>query len=140
MPELPDHYSKKMAKQIRDVVRPKRKNRERLSADDVDKIRMSFFSFFVGVFQDYEKYMISASTGSGPAGYRKTVDGVGAFFNFTKYKDESPNDQKPFFKHFLHMQMFTRLLERKLWASKNEDVTDMAFFDEHIRLKHIRNR
>ena len=78
MPELPDHYSKKMAKQIRDVVRPKRKKRERLSADDVDKIRMSFFSFFVGVFQDYEKYMISASTGSGPAGYRKTVDGVGA--------------------------------------------------------------
>jgi hypothetical protein len=37
------------------------------------------------------------------------------------------------------MQMFSRLLERKLWAQRNEDVTDLAFFDEHIRLKHIRN-
>jgi hypothetical protein len=33
------------------------------------------------------------------------------------------------------MQMFTRLLERKLWASKNEDVTDLLFLDENIRLK-----
>ena len=38
------------------------------------------------------------------------------------------------------MQMFTRLLERKLWANRNEDVTDLAFFDEHIRLKLIRNK
>lgn len=31
--------------------------------------------------------------------------------------------------------MFTRILERKLWATKNEDVTDLAFFEEHIKLK-----
>jgi hypothetical protein len=37
------------------------------------------------------------------------------------------------------MQMFTRLLERKLWASKNEDVIDLLFFDEHIRVKKVRN-
>ena len=35
--------------------------------------------------------------------------------------------------------MFTRFLERKLWAQKNEDVTDITFFDEHIRLKQGRN-
>ncbi len=31
--------------------------------------------------------------------------------------------------------MFTRLLERKLWANKNEDVIDTVFFDENIRFK-----
>lgn len=31
--------------------------------------------------------------------------------------------------------MFTRLLERKLWANRNDDVIDTMFFDENIRLK-----
>jgi hypothetical protein len=68
------------------------------------------------------------------------VDGVAACFNFVKYKEETKADQKAFFKQFLHMQMFTRLLERKLWAQKNEDITDLAFFDEHIRLKLMRKK
>ncbi len=38
------------------------------------------------------------------------------------------------------MQMFTRFLERKLWAQKNEDVLDILIFDEHIRLKQARAR
>jgi len=92
---------------------------------------MCFFQFFVGLFQDYEKHLTPG---------KRTVDGVQTCFNFQRYKDEAPADQKPFFKQFLHMQMFTRLLERKLWANRNEDVTDLAFFDEHIRLKHIRNK
>lgn len=32
--------------------------------------------------------------------------------------------------------MFTRLIERKVWASKNEDIIDVMFFDEHIRQKY----
>jgi hypothetical protein len=36
--------------------------------------------------------------------------------------------------------MFTRFLERKLWASKNEDVIDVFLFDEHIRMKHLRKQ
>lgn len=38
------------------------------------------------------------------------------------------------------MQMFTRYLERKLWAQKNEDVIDVTLFDEHIRFKKERGR
>lgn len=119
------------------MVRPKRKKKERLSLDDVEKVRMSFLSFFVGVFQDYEKYLQQPTAGGA---FVKTVDGVTACFSFAKYKEETPADQKAFFKHFLHMQMFTRMLERKLWAQKNEDVIDITFFDEHIRLKQARNR
>jgi hypothetical protein len=36
--------------------------------------------------------------------------------------------------------MFTRFLERKLWASKNEDVIDVFLFDEHIRMKILRKQ
>jgi hypothetical protein len=32
--------------------------------------------------------------------------------------------------------MFTRFLERKLWASKNEDLVDITYFDENIRAKY----
>ncbi len=67
---------------------------------------------------------------------QRTVEGVNACFNFNKYIEESPGDQKIFFKYFLKLQMFTRLLERKLWPSKNEDIIDTTFFDEHIKLKY----
>lgn len=137
LPELPEHYAKKLSKQVKDIVKPKRKKRERLSLEDVEKIRMSFLGFFVGVFQDYEKYL-QQPQGGGP--FVKTVEGVNACFSFQRYKEETVNDQKQFLKHFLHMQMFTRFLERKLWAQKNEDVIDITFFDEHVRLKQARNR
>ena len=38
------------------------------------------------------------------------------------------------------MQMFTRFLERKLWAQKQEDVIDILMFDESIRIKKLRKR
>ena len=50
MPELPDHYSKKLAKAVKDIVKTKRKKKERLTQEEVDKIRNYFFQFFVGVF------------------------------------------------------------------------------------------
>ena len=38
------------------------------------------------------------------------------------------------------MQMFTRFLERKMWAQKQEDVIDILMFDESIRIKKLRKR
>lgn len=99
---------------------------------------MAFFQFFVGVFQDYEKYLVQPA--GGPGTFVKNSDGVSAYFNFNKYKEETLQDQKNFFRTFLSNQMFTRLLERKLWAQKNEDVFEITYFDEHIRLKQARNR
>jgi hypothetical protein len=31
--------------------------------------------------------------------------------------------------------MFTRLIEKKLWPAKDEDIIDLTFFEEHTRLK-----
>lgn len=36
--------------------------------------------------------------------------------------------------------MFTRFLERKMWAQKQEDVIDILMFDESIRIKKLRKR
>ena len=90
--------------------------------------------FFVNVFQSYEKYIPQGST-SMISSIQKTVEGVSGCFNYQKYIEDSPSDCKMFFKYFLRLQMFTRLLERKLWPSKNEDIIDVTFFDEHIRSK-----
>jgi len=66
---------------------------------------------------------------------QRTVEGVSGCFNYQKYIEDSPSDTKMFFKYFLKLQMFTRLLERRLWPSKNEDIIDTTFFDESIRSK-----
>ena len=34
--------------------------------------------------------------------------------------------------------MFTQLLEKKIWARKNQDVINTLFFDENIRVKQNR--
>jgi hypothetical protein len=34
--------------------------------------------------------------------------------------------------------MYTRFIERKLWAQKQEDVIDIMMFDESIRVKKLR--
>jgi predicted Zn-dependent peptidase len=55
---LPEHYSRKLAKELEKIVKSKKKKKEPLSAEEVDKIRMAFFNFFVSVFKDYEQYII----------------------------------------------------------------------------------
>jgi hypothetical protein len=55
------------------VVKPRRKKREALTSEDVEKIRMSFFHFFVNLFQDYEKYLQPG---------KRTVEGAASCFNF----------------------------------------------------------
>lgn len=50
LPELPNHYSQKLAKAVKDIVKTKRKKKEKLTQEEVDKIRNYFFQFFVGVF------------------------------------------------------------------------------------------
>ena len=87
------------------------------------------------MFQNYEKYIINNGNGN-VFNIQRTVEGVSGCFNFTKYIEDSPSDQKIFFKYFLKLQMFTRHLERKLWPSKNEDIIDVTFFDEHIKHKY----
>jgi len=115
------------------VTRAKRKKQQRLSNDEVDAVREAFFSFFVNVFQNYDKYSVT-SQGGVMGNVQRTVEGVNAVFNHQKFVDEA-GDQKPFLKHFVKLQMFTRLLERKFWPSKNEDIIDVMFFDESIRAK-----
>jgi len=36
--------------------------------------------------------------------------------------------------------MFTRLLERKIWPSKEDDIIDTTFFDENIRSKYHKQK
>ena len=98
---------------------------------------MEFFNFFVNIFRDYDKFI----TTTNKQGVQiKVADGVQACFDYEKYRAVTENDQKAFFKQFLGMQMFTRFLERKLWASKNEDVIEVFLFDEHIRMKNLRKQ
>ena len=137
LPELPEKYSKKLAKNLKDIVERSRRRKQPLTNEEVEKIRMEFFNFFVNIFREYDKFITTTKNNGEQI---KIADGVQACFDYEKYKSVTENDQKPFFKQFLGMQMFTRFLERKLWASKNEDVIDVFLFDEHIRMKILRKQ
>ncbi len=50
LPELPNHYAHKLQKKISGIVKKKYHKKERLSIEEVDKIRLAFFNFFVNVF------------------------------------------------------------------------------------------
>lgn len=50
MPDLPDHYGKKLAKVLNEIIKPRVKQRVRLNEKDIDQIREAFFIFFVSVF------------------------------------------------------------------------------------------
>jgi hypothetical protein len=58
---------------------------------------------------------------------------VSTRFDIKNFIDKTENDQKPFLKQFCKLQMFTRLLERKMWPQKNEDMIDLMFFEDSIR-------
>jgi hypothetical protein len=59
---------------------------------------MAFFNFFVGVFQEYEDFIIPPP----PGGQQQKAFDVNACYNFNKYiETTSRPDQKPFFKNFL---------------------------------------
>ena len=92
---------------------------------------MAFFNFFVNIFKSYQDCLIPI----GKKEQGRPSDGIMSYFDFEKFRTTTDNDQKPFFKYFLTMQMFTRFLERKLWAQKIEDVIDVYLFDEYVKLK-----
>ena len=137
LPELPEKYSKKLAANVKDIVSKSRKKKLPMSHEDVEKVRMEFFNFFVNIFRDYDKFKLESNK---QVGTSKAADGVQACFDFEKYKNSTEKDQQSFFKQFLGMQMFTRFLERKFWASNQEDLIDVFLFDEHIRMKHLRKQ
>lgn len=63
------------------------------------------------------------------------IDDVSKRFDINLFIEETRLDQKEFLKQFCRLQMFTRLLEKKVWPLKNEDMVDLLFLEENIRLK-----
>ncbi len=58
LPELPTHYREKLQKDLTNIVKKKISKKQRLTPEEVEKVRTSFFNFFVGVFQEYEDFLI----------------------------------------------------------------------------------
>lgn len=100
LPELPEKYSKKLAKNVKDIISKSRRKKQPLTIEEIEKVRMEFFNFFVNIFRDYDKFI---STTNKQGGQIKVADGVQACFDYEKYRTITENDQKAFFKQFLGM-------------------------------------
>ena len=73
LPDLPDHYGKKLAKVLNEIIKPRVKQRVRLNEKDIDQIREAFFMFFVSVFQKFGDYLDET---------KQSSEGVCGMFNY----------------------------------------------------------
>lgn len=124
----------KLKLRLKEIMKQKHKRgfSSPLTDSEVTEIRRAFFEFFVGVFQRFtEKQYWQTTTTKGSM----AIDDVSKRFDINLFIEETRLDQKEFLKQFCRLQMFTRLLEKKVWPLKNEDMVDLLFLEENIRLK-----
>lgn len=65
LPELPEKYSKKLAKNVKDIISKSRKKKQPLTNEEIEKVRMEFFNFFVNIFREYDKYIMTTNKQGG---------------------------------------------------------------------------
>lgn len=126
---LPDHYSKKLAKQLVDVTEGLREgNLKRLNSYQTDAIRDYFFQFFVNLFIDYKDFL-HYSKGDN--------NDHTSFFDSSSFINKQKTD-KDFFRRFCKTQIFGNFCERNIKTSNIDQYTENLLFNEHIISKKNR--
>lgn len=126
---LPEHYSKKLTKQLLDNLYTKENTLKRITADKVAEIRSMFFQFFVAVFQNYKTFL----------NYEKSEKAnVLNFFDEENFLLKNKTD-KDFFKVFFKTQMFVNFCERNIHTVNMDQHFENLLFNEHIIAKKNRS-
>lgn len=87
------------------------------------EIRCAFLNFFVAIFMDYRKYMVT--------------DSRRERFKFDQFLDDCSDKNRDFYELLLNSQSFSQFIEsRQLMDERDPDV---AFFDESIHAKRNRS-
>ena len=134
LPKLPDHYGKKLRKQLQTVLgkaglektkAPKLLKPE-LDANSVQTIRNYFFRFFVSVLKDYKKFV----------NFEKK-EASASSFNSIGFLHQSSD--KEFMSQFIETQMFSNFCESRIRPKNVEEHCEGLFFDEEILAKEKRS-
>lgn len=99
-----------------------------------EKIRMTFFRFFVSLFQKYRYYMMKGNESVDSMGFDFEADAV--FKKAQFIKDQSTLD-RPFVRMILETQAFYQFLFQRTVDNNTQEI---RFFDESIQAKLNRSK
>lgn len=146
--ELPKHYRAKLIEKIQDYIREIKENTSKKEDRDsfIRNIRDIFFSFIIGILQEYGKYVISSE-----GEFENVNDIINSMTNIGVYKELSINDifkteeflnnvatkeERHFYKKLIETKMFYKFIYKKLFPKDNKDKMDIILFDEYIIEKY----
>ena len=136
LPELPDHYAKKLGKKVSEILRQEagcRLKPARLTTPFLDpstclRIRDCFYQFFVNILKPYKQYL----------DYEGQVGST--LFNKAAFLETCPESTKPFFSKLLDSQLFANFCDSRIRSTTIEQYYENLLFDEHITAKQNRSR
>lgn len=134
LPKLPDHYSKKLRKNLLHILSKSSLAKGKLIKlanphldDNANKqIRHFFFQFFVSILIDYKKFVIFDS------GANNSIFNNSGFLHSCSDKE--------FFSLFLETQMFSNFCQSRVQPKNIEEHCEGLLFDEEIIAKNNRSK
>ena len=137
LPELPDHYGKKLAENVSKILRQEagcRLKPPRLLTPSLDpstslRIRECFYQFFVSILKTYKQYL----------DYEGSQEGS-TLFNKAAFLETCPESTKGFFTKLLDSQLFANFCDLRIRSTTIEQYYENLLFDEHITAKQNRSK
>ena len=126
---LPEHYGKKLAKTLSDLIEKSLQQKKHLTQIEVDQIRKTFFHFFVSIFQDYKASLIPHAT---------DFSNVSHFFNLEDFLHKQKED-KEFFRRFCKTSMFANFCSKNLRPENIDQQMENLLFNDYILSKKNRS-
>ena len=138
LPDLPDHYGKKLIKKVSEILRqeictpkskPTRLLKPYLDLPACTRIRECFFQFFVSILKPYKQFL----------DYEGGQDGSNLFHK-SAFLEICPESARTFFAKLLDTQIFAIFCDLRIRSSTIEQYYENLLFDEHITAKLNRSK
>ena len=127
--QLPEHYSKKLIKNLHDLLYTKENTLKKFDLVIVSEIRNIFFQFFVSILQNYKQFLNYENF---------DVTNIATYFDQEGFLLKNKTD-KDFFRRFFTTQMFANFCDRNIRTVNMEQHSENLLFNEHIISKKNRS-
>ena len=136
LPQLPIHYGSKLKKNLKNALKrvplaPKfQLINEKLDEPTNEKLRESFFQFFVSILQGYDMYL----------DFKWNEESISNIFDHQKFYYEYREKNCKFIHLLCRTQMFANFCQTRVKPRNKEDKFEKDLFDEHINEKRNRSK
>ena len=116
---------------------------DELIVRDWYKLRLAFLRFFVAMFREYKKYVITKTSKKTKSHSNSSSDspsaGTGKFFDVKSFVNAQRSSSKTFLNIFTQTQTFSKFMDDCVHEDQEEANYDVKFFNESIAQKRNRS-